>query len=299
MTLAIIVSDRCTKELTEYLLMLQPDLEIQVWPNINDPSAVEYAVLWKQPKKVLADFKNLKAVTSLGAGTDFITSDPDLPVNIPVHRIVTPFLKQQMAQYILAYILHDYRELNTYRVQQQNKLWKVNDVSPKIIGLLGLGSIGKFVAERFLDLGFETIAYTHNSNDEAVECFHGEKGLKHVMEKSDYIVCLLPLTNQTKGLLNKERFAYCTKKPMLIHVGRGEQLIENDLIDALDKGFIKQATIDVFAIEPLPIDHVFWDRKDISITPHNSARSDNRQTAQEIHKWLLLQVDNKSLGYNK
>ncbi len=295
MTLAIIVSDRCTKELTEYLQMLQPDLEIQVWPNINNPSAVEYAVLWKQPRKVLANFKNLKAVTSLGAGTDFITNDPDLPVKIPVHRIVTPFLKQQMAQYVLAYVLHDYRELNTYSVQQQNTLWKVNDLPPRIIGFLGLGSIGKFVAEKFLDLGFETIAYTHNSNDEAIACFHGEEGLKHVMEKSDYIVCLLPLTNHTKGLLNKERFAYCTKKPLLIQAGRGEQLVEDDLIQALDKGIIKQAVIDVFAIEPLPKEHVFWSRKDISITPHNSARSDNQQTAQEINQWLKSQINNSSV----
>lgn len=289
MAIAIIVTDRCTKELTQNLQLLQPDLDIQVWPNISNPHAIEFAILWKQPNGVLASFKNLKAVTSLGAGTDFITSDPDLPDNIPVHRIVTLFLKQQMAQYILAYVLQDYRELNSYRVQQHNKLWKVNEVPPKTVGFLGLGSIGKFVADKFLDLGFETIAYTHHSKASSIECFHGEEGLKHVMEKSDYLVCLLPLTAKTTGLLSKERFDYCTKKPTLIHVGRGEQLIENDLIVALDKGVIKQAIIDVFAIEPLPKEHLFWDRKDISITPHNSARSDNQQTAKEIHKWLLSQ----------
>ncbi len=299
MSIAIIVTDRCTKGLTQSLKSLQPDLKIQVWPDISDPDAIEFAVLWKQPREILARFKNLKAVTSLGAGIDFIVSDPSLPTNVSVHRIVTPILKQQMAQYILAYVLHDYRELNTYRVQQQNKLWKVNDVSPKTIGFLGLGSIGKFVAEKFSDLGFETIAYTHRSKVEAIECFHQEEGLKHVMKNSDYIVCLLPLTSKTKGLLNKKHFAYCTKKPTLIHVGRGEQLVENDLIEALDKGVIEQAIIDVFASEPLPKDHVFWDRTDVRITPHNSARSDNQQTAQEIHKWLLLQVDNRRVGYNK
>ncbi len=292
MTVAIIVTDRCTKKLVEYLLLLQPDLKIQVWPDISNADAIEFAVLWKQPKGVLANFKNLKAVTSLGAGTDFISNDSDLPKNIPIHRIVTPFLKQQMAQYVLAYVLHDYRALNTYKVQQQNKNWKVNDVPSKTIGFLGLGSIGKFVAEKFLDLGFETIAYTHRSKVETIECFHAEEGLKHVMQNSDYIVCLLPLTHQTKGLLNKKRFAYCTKKPLLIQVGRGEQLVENDLIEALDDGIIKQAILDVFAREPLPKEHIFWDRADITITPHNSARSDNQQTAQEIHKWLLQQVDN-------
>ncbi len=299
MIIAIIVTDRCTKELTQNLQSLQPDLEIQVWPDISDPDAIEFAILWKQPRGVLASFKNLKAVTSLGAGIDFIVSDPSLPTNVSVHRIMTPILKQQMAQYVLAYVLSDYRGINTHEIQQKNKLWKVNEVSPKTIGFLGLGSIGKFVAEKFLDLGFETIAYTHHSKVEAIECFHEEEGLKHVMGNSDYIVCLLPLTSKTKGLLNKKHFTYCTKKPTLIHVGRGEQLVENDLIEALDKGVIKQAVIDVFASEPLPKKHIFWDRADVRITPHNSARSDNQQTAQEIHMWLLLQADNKRVGCNK
>ncbi len=294
MSLAIVVTDRCTKNLKQYLQLLQPDLAIQIWPEIYNPDEVEYAVLWKQPKGILAEFKNLKAVTSLGAGIDFITSDAGLPSNIPVHRIVTPFLKQQMAQYILAYVLSDYRELKAYKTQQQNKVWCVNKLPQKTVGFLGLGSIGKFVADKFLDLGFDTIAYTHHSEVENIECFHGEIGLKHVMQTSDYIVCLLPLTAKTEGILNKKHLAYCKKRPILIHVGRGEQLIESDLINALDKGLIKRAVIDVFAIEPLPENHLFWNRKDISITPHNSARSDDKQTAQEIHKWLLTQFKQPS-----
>ncbi len=289
MGLALVIPDRSTDLLVEQIKLLNPDLDVQIWPNISRPQDVRFAVLWKQPQGLLTKFSKLQAVTSLGAGIDFIQNDKDLPTGIPIHRIVTAGLKQQMAQYILGYVLEDFRHFEIYRKQQQQSLWKIYELPPKpVVGFLGLGKIGKFVANQFRNLGFETLAYTHNSTDEEITCLHNENGLQQLMVQSDYIVCLLPLNEHTKGLLNYKRFSYCSRQPMLIHVGRGEQLIESDLLKALDEGLIKHAVIDVFAVEPLPIGNPLWQRKDITLTPHNAARSDNKQTAKEIIKLIKL-----------
>lgn len=285
MSIALVITDRNTDSLVQALKNIQPDLSIQVWPNINNPETVTFAVLWKQPKGLLKVFSNLKAVTSLGAGVDFIKNDPDLPKNISVHRIVTNGLKEQMAQYVLSYILHDFRQVKLYRQQQKAHTWKIHDLPVQTtLGFIGLGEIGEFVAKQCLQLGFHVMAYTQQSSHPIITCFHAEEGLKQVMRNSDYLVCLLPLNKRTKGILNSQRFSYCQKNPLLIQVGRGQQLVEKDLLGALDKSLIKHAVLDVFKKEPLPQEHEFWLRKDITITPHNAARSDVKQTAIKIVK---------------
>jgi glyoxylate/hydroxypyruvate reductase A len=291
MSIALVITDRSTDLLVKSLKNLQPDLSIQVWPNIKNPESVTLAVLWQQPPGMLKQFSHLKAVTSFGAGIDFILIDPGLPKNIPVLRIVTKDLKQQMSQYVLAHILNDYRKLNTYKQQQRHKHWQVQELPKQTtIGFLGLGEIGHFVANQCQSLGFDIIAYTQQSTYTDIPCFHGEKGFKRVMQNSDYVVCLLPLMVETIGILDYKAFSNCKKQPMLIQVGRGQQLIEMDLLKALDEGLIKQAILDVFNTEPLPEKHVFWERKDITISPHNAARSDIEQTAQEIlcHYRLII-----------
>jgi glyoxylate/hydroxypyruvate reductase A len=179
--------------------------------------------------------------------------------------------------------LHDFRQLKQYKQQQQIHLWQIYEPQKNpTVGFLGLGKIGEFVAQQCINLGFKTLAFTHQSKHKDIDCYHNEEGLKKVMSESNYLVCLLPLTPDTAGILNMKRFYYCKKHPLLIHVGRGEQLIEKDLFMALDKELIRQAVLDVFAIEPLPDGHIFWQRDDIIITPHNAARSDVQQTAEEI-----------------
>lgn len=283
MSIALVITDRTTDLLVQSLKNLQPDLSIQAWPNIKKPEAVSLAVLWQQPPGILKQFKNLKAVTSFGAGIDFILIDPSLPKNIPVLRIVTKDLKQQMTQYVLAHILNDYRNLKLYKQQQSHNKWMVHELPKKTtIGFLGLGEIGCFVAKQCQALGFNVVAYTQQSSYKKIPCFHEEEGFKKVMQVSDYIVCLLPLTVETIGILDYKALSYCQKQPMLIQAGRGQQLIEVDLLKALEVGLIKHAVLDVFNTEPLPNEHEFWNREDITISPHNAARSDIEQTAKEI-----------------
>lgn len=283
MSIALVITDRSTDLLVKSLKSLMPGLSIQVWPNITNPESVSLAVLWQQPKGLLKTFSNLKAVTSFGAGIDFILIDPDLPKNIPVLRIVTKDLKLKMSQYVLAHVLNDYRNLSLYKQQQKLNNWKVHELPKQVtIGFLGLGEIGYFVAKQCQNIGFDVIAYTQQSKYDDVPCSHGDKGFKNVMQNSDYLVCLLPLTAGTIGILDYKAFSYCQKQPMLIQAGRGQQLKEKDLLKALDEGLLKHAVLDVFNTEPLPDNHTFWSRQDITITPHNAARSDIEQTANEI-----------------
>jgi len=296
MTLALVITDRINDELVRALLNIMPDLNIEVWPDIQQPQKVQFAVLWNQPAGLLAQFTSLRAITSLGAGVDFIIKDPDLGASVKVSRIVTKNLQIQMAQYVLTYILADYRLVNTYKIQQENNKWLIHNLQDKpVIGFLGFGKIAKFVAGHRQQLGFNIIAYTYGSCDADFSCMQGQSGLQQVMRDSDYLVCLLPLTNQTKNILNHKNFNYCKKQPMLIQVGRGEHLVETDLIKSLDEKIIRHAVIDVFATEPLPESHKFWHRKDITITPHNAARSDIIQTADEIIRRYKQCIDNRPL----
>ena len=296
MSIALVITDRNTDSLVQALKNNQPGLNIQVWPNINNPETVTFAVLWKQPKGILKTFPNLKAVTSLGAGVDFILNDKSFPKQVKISRIVTNHLQQQMAQYILSYVLQDYRQISDYQEMQQSQIWKIKAINPHpTIGFLGFGKLAKFVAQSFAKIGFNIIAFTNSSTDKDFICEHGNKGLQKVMSQSDYIICLLPLTKNTRGILNTKTFSYCKKQPMLIHVGRGEQLVETDLILALKNEKLKHAVIDVFETEPLPTNHPFWLKQNITITPHNSARSDIKQTANEIIRRYNQTVSNLPL----
>ena len=293
MSIALIITDRNCDLLVQELKYLKPSLDIQVWPYIERPSEVTFAILWKQPKDYICQFKNLKAVTSLGAGVDFIESDKSIKANVPILRIVTQGLKQQMSQYVLSYLLPDFRKNNQYALHQSRTEWEVLEMPEKYqVGFLGLGEIGTFVAEIVKALGFEVKAWTQSQIHSSIECSHGEDGLKKILSESDCVVGLLPLNSNTKGLLNLERFKNFKNNSTFIQVGRGGQIVESDLIKALDQGLLKQAVIDVFENEPLPKESRLWSHSKITITPHNSARSDNKQTALEILKLYERHVIN-------
>jgi len=283
MGIALIVTDRDCTELADALATLVPQTSVQVWPDIHQPEAVKLAVLWKQPQDVLTDMSQLQAVCSLGAGIDFIEDDASIPQQLPIYKTVTPRLQQEMAQYVLAYMLERHRETALYRRQQQQSQWRIHDVVEKpTAGLLGLGDIAAYVADLLLKLGFNVKAFTHNSQHETIPTFHGDAGLRAVLSDSDYIVNLLPLKPQTQGLLNFNRLAWCKRQPLLINAGRGGHVVEVDLIRALDEGVLSAAVLDVFVQEPLPTEHPFWQHPKITISPHNAARSDTQQTATAI-----------------
>lgn len=284
MSIAVIITDRNTDVLCQSLTALLPEVVIQQWPNIANPDIVKLAVLWQHPVKIINGMSNLQMVVSMGAGMDHIDNDSSIPSHVIRQRIVTLALKQNMAQYVLQHILHQHRFALLYQRQQSNRQWQVLESGEPMptVGFLGLGEIGTFVADQCVALGFKTLAWTSTQEHQFHPCFHGELGLKHVCEHSDYLVVLLPLNNQTENIINRKTLSWCHSNTVLINVGRGAHVNETDLLQALNSGAIKLAILDVFQQEPLPIDHPFWLHPNVTLTPHSSSRSDSEQTAQQI-----------------
>ena len=284
MSIAVIVTDRNTDLLCQQLQAQLPEVIVQQWPNIPSPETVQMAVLWKHPSGITDNMTALEMVVSMGAGMDHIDADKNIPDSIKRERIVTLALQQNMAQYVLQHILSHQRHQQNYSRQQQQKQWQVlePDQHTSTVGFLGLGQLGAFVADQCVNLGFNTLAWTVRQNHSSHSCFHGEAGLKHVCQHSDYIVVLLPLNEQTEGVINSQTLSWCKKNTVLINVGRGGHVKEIDLLESLSNSGIKQAILDVFDQEPLPNDHPYWTHPKITLTPHSSSRSDVIQTAHKI-----------------
>lgn len=286
MSIAVIITDRDTDDLCHHLRQSLPGVVIQQWPDISAPESVELAVLWNHPQGITRSFPHLKMVVSMGAGMDHITADEAITADVKTDRIVTDVLKQNMAQYVLQHVLLNHRHYGEYQAQQRNKQWQVLEgCDVPTVGFLGLGELGGFVADQCRALGFTTLAWTRSQTHQIHRCFHGEAGLQHVCENSDFLVVLLPLTEATTEIINLTTLSWCQPHATLINVGRGAHVNEQDLLDALDQGVIKQAVLDVFNQEPLPAEHPFWTHAKITLTPHSSSRSDVEQTAAQIVKF--------------
>jgi len=287
MSVAVIITDRNTDALCECLRASLPNTDIQQWPHIKHPETVKLAVLWQHPPDALQGMNNLQVVVSMGAGMDHIDADVNIPQQLRRERIVTQVLQQNMAQYVLQHILAFHRQAAAYRHQQQQKIWQVleSDGPMPTVGFLGLGQLGAFVADRCAELGFQTLAWTQSQQHPLHPCVHGDKGLKTVCQTSHFLVVLLPLNQQTLGIINRQTLDWCHPDSVLINVARGGHVIADDLLQALDGGQIMHAVLDVFEPEPLPTEHPFWNHPKITLTPHSSSRSDIQQTADAVVKY--------------
>lgn len=250
------------------------------------PQEVDMAVMWKQPPRVTDDMPNLALISSLGAGVDHILRDETLPQHIPVVRIVDPGLTVDMRRYLLMAILHFHKNMPRLLHLRGEKKWNVNSGAtiPMRIGVMGLGVLGADIAQHAHLLGFDVFGYSNSPHQlEGVLCFSEEKNeLSAFLEHINCLICLLPLTEQTRGVLNRSIFEQLPQGSFLINVGRGEHLIEADLIWALDRGIIKGAFLDVLSEEPPGEDHPFWEYPEIIMTPHVASITDQEAAARQI-----------------
>lgn len=271
-----------------------PKLEIHVWPDHGPEEEVEYALIWGPYAREMKQFPNLKAMLSLGAGVDHILEQVDRPPNIPVVRLVDPGLKTGMIEYVLYNVLRFHRRMPDYEQQQQKALWIERSQavpSERRVGILGLGQIGIACAEALNRLGFDVIGWSRTKKDVVnVGCFYGDASLKAFLGLCDILVCLLPLTPETEGILNKGTLGAMPAGSYLINVGRGAHLVEADLLEALDSGHIAGATLDVFREEPLRKDHPFWRHPNLTVTPHIAALSLPRTAAPTIAN-IIKRID--------
>lgn len=276
-----------------------PDLEVRIWPELGDNGAIEAALVWLPPPGLLASLPQLRAIFSLGAGVDRLLEDPTLPAEVPLCRMVDPSLTASMAEFAFLHVLRYHRDLDVYEAQQRRAEWRLvlpRPASATVVGLLGLGELGAAAARLLADHGFTVRGWSRSRKAvEGVACFAGPEELDPFLEGLGVLVCLLPLTAETRGILNARLFARLPAGARLVNLARGGHLVEQDLLDALDTGHLAHATLDVFAREPLPPDHPFWRHPRISVTPHAASYSLPESGAEVVAENLRRLRDGRPL----
>jgi glyoxylate/hydroxypyruvate reductase A len=256
---------------------LLPDREIRYWPEVGDKEAIEYALVWHPPAGLLASLPNLKLIFGLGAGIDHLLRDPELPRQVPIVRLVDPYMTEAMSEYVALSVLRLHRQDLDYLAQQRARLWEEREqknAAERPVGILGFGTLGQQAGRKLKALGFPVNGWSRSAKEiDGFQTFAGARGLNALLAASEILVCLLPLTAETTGILNARNFALLPRGAGLVNAGRGGHLVEEDLIPALGSGQLSGAVLDVFREEPLPPDHAFWLHPRIVVTPHVAAET--------------------------
>ena len=264
---------------------LTRELDIRVWPEIGDPAEIDYALVWRPEPGLLAALPNLKLILSLGAGVDHLLGDPQLPRHLPIVRLVDPHMTAAMSEYVVLQVLRLHRRDLDYRAQQEARDWRELDqknAADRRVGILGFGELGEDAAHKLKALGFDVAGWSRSAKTAAgIATYAGAAGLPPLLARSEILVCLLPLTPETEGILNARTLALLPQGAALVNAARGAHLVEEDLLAALASGQVSAAVLDVFADEPLPLGHPFWHHPRIVVTPHVAAFT-NPATAAPI-----------------
>lgn len=247
-----------------------PEMPFRVWPDIGDPAEIRYLVAW-QPGDLAHTLPNLEAVFSVGAGVDQLDL-ASLPAHLPVVRMIEPGIVEGMVEYVCEAVLAIHRDLFDYALAQQARAWTPLPLVPareRRVGVLGLGQLGTAALERLRLFGFDCAGWSRSPRTlDGVTCFAGEATLDAFLARTDILVCLLPLTPDTRGLLSRRVFDALPRGASLVHVGRGPHLDSDALLAALASGQLRNAVLDVTDPEPLPPEHPLWAAPRVRITPH-------------------------------
>lgn len=263
-----------------------PELEFRVWPEAGDLSEVDYALVWKPEPGLLASLPNLKAILSLGAGVDHILADPHLPAGVPISRVVNDNMALRMREWVLLHVLSHHRRQREYNQLQRARVWRDLEqphAGERTVGVMGLGELGGDSARHLAAIGFDVIGWSRSPREvPGVRCFHGREGLKAFLAETDILVSVLPLTPQTTNMINADFLSRLPRGASFINAGRGQQVVEADLIAALDSGQLSEATLDVFQTEPLPVTDPLWTHPRVTVTPHIAAFTDPRALVRQV-----------------
>jgi glyoxylate/hydroxypyruvate reductase A len=247
-------------------------MPFHVWPEGGDLRQVRYALVWKPPAGMLKTLPSLKVILSLGAGVDHLLLDPQLPRDVPIVRMVDAGYADQMSEYALYGVLHFHRRMGEYREQQVRAQWQplaAVPVAQRSVGVMGAGVLGGDFIRKLAPLGFRIRVWSRTRKTLAgVESFSGAEGRAPFMAGTQILVNFLPLTSQTRGVLDAGTLALLPRGACIVNIARGAHLVEEDLLAALDTGHIGGAMLDVFAQEPLPPEHPFWGHPRVVVTPH-------------------------------
>ncbi len=299
MSVAIIFQNKDPEPWQKALKKRLPNTSIEIYPHIEDKKAIDFAICWKPQKNVLAQFPNIKTIQSVGASIEHITNTQIIDESTTITRIVDEQLSNDMYEFLLTIIMAELKNTKSYATQQRQKKWEqqpYKSIHSTTISILGLGKIGGFVAEEFAQIGFKVNGWSNSEkNISKVKSYYGENQFGAFLESSDFLINLLPLTDQTKGILNMTTFEKMPNHAFLINVGRGEHLVEDDLIEALNHSKLSGAFLDVFREEPLPQSHPFWNHDNIQITPHVASLTNVETAAEQVVENYNRFLQNKPL----
>lgn len=251
-----------------------PEIPFEYRPDAIAPEAVRFLAVWHPPVGMLQRYSNLEVLFSLGAGVDQFDLG-DIPHGLPLVRMVEPGITQGMAEYVCLSVMLLHRHFLDYVGEQRSEVWKLKRFHPTSqlrVGFLGAGVLAQAAIAMLRPFGFALSAWSRSEKAiEGVTCYHGEDGLNAFLPQCDILVCLLPLTQETRGMLNRALFSKLPKGAALINCGRGQHLEQNDLLDALATGQLSRAILDVTDPEPLAPGHPFWSHEKIFLTPHTAS----------------------------
>jgi glyoxylate/hydroxypyruvate reductase A len=262
-----------------------PDLDMRVEPELGDPAAIRYALVWQPPAGFFAPFRNLKLVVNLGAGVDQLIGRDDLPP-VPIARLGDPGMVRLMTSYVLFAAFRYARDIPIFEQAKRERQWRYvhpRALSAITVGVLGLGELGAPAAKALAEAGFSVRGWARSPKVvPGVACCAGRAALDDFLAACEIVVVMLPLTPDTNGLIGTHELAQLPVGAKLINVSRGAVIDEPAMIAALHSGRLAGATLDVFAVEPLPGDHVLWGMDNVLITPHLASITVPEAAARDV-----------------
>ncbi|MDA1072188.1 MAG: glyoxylate/hydroxypyruvate reductase A [Proteobacteria bacterium] len=253
-----------------------PGLDFRIHPETGNPADIEAVLVWRYPLDELRSFPNLKMIASLGAGVDHVVGERHLiPEGVTLTRIVDPAMTAQMTEWCVMAVLNRLRRWDDYRAMQGERRYEELEVprpDQTTIGVLGLGELGSDCARVLAAMGYTVRAWSRSPRrQDGVTCLQGADAMQDFLAPCDIVICLLPLTRETRGILDARSLGWMKRGAYIVNAARGAHIVEADLIAAIDAGHIAGATVDVQSVEPMPPDHPFWYHPRIVSFPHVAA----------------------------
>jgi glyoxylate/hydroxypyruvate reductase A len=275
-----------------------PHLIVQDWLDIANPEQVKYGIVWKPTQAFFERFPNLTTLFNLGAGVDAILNNAAVPKHIDIYRIEDGGMAAQMNQYFSYFLLHYFRDMDRYQQQQSLNQWQVQPfkaASSFRVGILGLGQLGSQLAQHLQSYGFDVAGWSRNKKHlNGVTSYAGPEELESFLNRTDALCCLLPLTPDTQGILNRKNLSNLPKGAVVINAGRGEHLIVHDLLQLLDENHLRGTVLDVYEQEPLHTESPLWQHPKVMMTPHSSAQSEYAPCVEKIGNTLQAITNNQT-----
>lgn len=262
-----------------------PEVPFRIWPDVGDPAQVRYLAAWKLPDELAHTFPNLEALFCVGAGVDQLDLS-QVPPSVPVARMIEPGLVAGMVEFVTLSVLALHRDWLPYAAQQRRHEWRplpVREASTRRVGVMGLGVLGRAVLEKLRGFGFACAGWSRSVHSmEGIEGYAGEARLAAFLARTDILVCLLPLTQATRGILGRPVFDALPRGAAIVNVGRGAHLMKEDLLGALEAGRLSAAILDVTDPEPLPPGDPLWSHPRVVVTPHIASETQPETSAQAV-----------------